>query len=723
MNEPGDPADKLEPVVLLGQQWCTKVTDMVVPIDQDVNVKEDNDLVDRSGPEETHGVNKPPAFLTLKMDWMEKAVLSPVGPEGNSSERDEAGKRSDPATSKSKTDRPVWTEEGGDAPNYSGLPDVISTGQLEIVSRSDPVGLHSRQDQTVPPRLGTDQGEYIPTHGVHPGVRMFRVQPVADGPTGPDRSRRPVGPDEVYATQDDVRPTAGGLVGRRPVSCPLEYRKISSSDDSYQPLFTGPLGTNEMIAVNDQSRPAVSGPLGRQYSLDPMGPRATLSLGDRNQPPSVGPVGRPGLFERPVDRVTESDFKLTTQTRSESGSETVVTDSVIRTESDAQTVRANISMANGPTDSNAISSSSDAVVHKLGGRLIQTKIVSESVAGRPVPVIQTKCEVQIDRSNGGIANGPTDPSVSPPSSDSGIHSWTEQWENMSENSTDSSVHHAVVSVQEDAGRVSHLVCRTPPNTEEEDDSDCSDADGLLAMKLGGYPLEETYGLDDRTWYSATTGAELDKKTDIAVLSDFSDESSEPPAGPKDLFIKLIMNTVPRDGAWTRWDYGTLPDITDPEFAPMIQSMLHQALAHDADPRLDRYYPKLVQSLVKAMRMTAKVWAEHDHRLKEEGRICTATDCRCSTQWRTEMLVRTFGKEMSSVDSVSVRFPDRHVGKLITRLNGGEIQEEVPETYTPPIRRRRGRKYASLRKYETDVEDYFSCSEEEEDWVDRTYSWY
>ena len=89
LNEPGDPADKLEPVVLLGQQRCTKVTDMVVPIDQDVNVKEDNDLVDRSGPEETHGVNKP---------------------------------RSDPATSKSKTDRPVWTEEGETSPITRGSP-------------------------------------------------------------------------------------------------------------------------------------------------------------------------------------------------------------------------------------------------------------------------------------------------------------------------------------------------------------------------------------------------------------------------------------------------------------------------------------------------------------------------------------------------------------------------------------------------------------------------
>ena len=118
--------------------------------------------------------------------------------------------------------------------------------------------------------------------------------------------------------------------------------------------------------MKDQSRPAATGPLGRQYSLDPMGHRAKLSLGDRNQPPSVGPVGRPGLSERPVDQVTESDFKQTTQTRSESGSETVVTDSVIRTESDAQTDRANIGIANGPTDPSVTPPSSDSGIHSLG---------------------------------------------------------------------------------------------------------------------------------------------------------------------------------------------------------------------------------------------------------------------------------------------------------------------------------------------------------------------
>ena len=159
-----------------------------------------------------------------------------------------------------------------------------------------------------------------------------------------------------------------------------------------------------------------------------------LSLGDGNQPPSVGPVGRPWIPEQPGDQVTESDFKRTTQTRSESESDTGATDSVIRTESDAQTDRANISMANGPTDSTVISPSSDSDMRSLGERLIQTKSVSESVAGIPDPVIQTECEVQIDRVNIGIANGPTDSSVTPPSSDSGIHSLGEQWENMSANS-------------------------------------------------------------------------------------------------------------------------------------------------------------------------------------------------------------------------------------------------------------------------------------------------
>ena len=707
---------------------------------------------------------------------------------------------------------------------------------------SDPVGPHSIQEQSVSLRFDADHGEHYPDHRVHPGVRMFRAQPVADGPAGPDRKRRPVGPDEVYATQDDVRPTAGGPVGRHPVSCPLEYRKISSSDDSYQPLFTGPLGTNEMIAVNDQSRPAVSGPLGRQYSLDPMGPRATLSLGDRNQPPSVGPVGRPELFERPVDRVTESDFKLTTQTRSESGSETVVTDSVIRTESDAQTVwasvsmangptdlnaissssdavranisiangpmlttqtrsesgsetvvtdsvirtesdaqtvranismangptdlnaissssdavranisiangpmltsqtrsesgsetvvtdsvirtesdaqtvranigmangptdlnaissssdavranisiangpmlttqtrsesgsetvvtdsvirtesdaqtvranigmangptdlnaissssdavrvnisiangpmlttqtrsesgsetvvtdsvirtesdaqtvRANISIANGPTDSNAISSSSDAVVHKLGGRLIQTEIVSESVAGRPVPVIQTKCEVQIDRSNGGIANGPTDPSVSPPSSDSGVHSLGEQWENMSTNSLNTG------SIQ--------TVNTFNDSVVYQEDSKNQESHKLV------FCSGTVCGEKDSMAYSTTDS----QNSDIAAMSDFSDDEDE---SQGELRPKIRTECVSEDSIkegsinGERSDPNTTTvgvgsktlDPDDKEYWTKFRLLTRQAFLLDNVKLSESDYPDAVKEVVTRSRLT------------------------------------------------------------------------------------------------------------------------
>ena len=44
-------------------------------------------------------------------------------------------------------------------------------------------------------------------------------------------------------------------------------------------------------------------------------------------------------------------------------------------------------------------------------------------------------------------------------------------------------------------------------------------------------------------------------------------------------------------------------------------------------------------------------------------------------------------------------------------------EDVYPPPPPPLWKRRGRKYASLRKYETDVDDYFENSGDEEYWND------
>ena len=344
--------------------------------------------------------------------------------------RDKPVNRSGPVGQLSDTEQPimlgVMTDKGANGPNGPVGHDVMLAGRMEMVNRPDPVGPYSGTEQSVFLRLDADQGEHIPTNRVHPGVKMFRTQPVADGPAGTD---------EMYAVHDEDRPTAGGPVGRFPDPGPLYYSKMSSPDDSYQPLVTGPSGTNGMNAINNPGRPTAGGPLGRPFKLDPMGPRAMLSLGDGNQPTSVGPVGRPWTPEQPGDKVTKPDYKRTTQTRSESESDTRAPDSVIQTESEVHRGRVNISKANGPTDSSVVPPSSGSVVHSLGKRTTQTKSESDSVAGIPDPVIRTGSEVQTDRVNISMANGPTDSTVTPPSSDSGVHSLGEQWENMSTNST------------------------------------------------------------------------------------------------------------------------------------------------------------------------------------------------------------------------------------------------------------------------------------------------
>ena len=214
-------------------------------------------------------------------------------------------------------------------------------------------------------------------------------------------------------------------MGRFPNSDPLKPSKMSSLDESYQPLAAGPLDTDGMYAVNDPCRPMAGGPVGRLFSLDPMGPRGMSSLGDENKPPWVGPVGKPLITERLGNRVSEPDCKRTTQTRSE----------------------------------------------------------SERDTGVPGTVIQTGSEVQPDRVNISTANGPTDSRETTPSSDSGVHSWTEQWENMSENSTYSSSGQTVGSDREGSGRVPQIEFRAPPNTEEEEDSDYPWTDGLLSKKF------------------------------------------------------------------------------------------------------------------------------------------------------------------------------------------------------------------------------------------------
>ena len=208
--------------------------------------------------------------------------------------------------------------------------------------------------------------EHVSANIVHPGVKMYRNQPVTDGPASPDRTRRPVGTDGMHEVHDADRPTAGGPVGRLFNLDPLGPSRMPSLDELNQPLAIGPLGTEWIQAVNHSDRPMAGGPVGRLFSLDAMGPSGMSSSDEWNQPPAVGPAGKPFITGPLGNHVGESDCRRMIQIRSESESSTGVPDPVIQTGSDVQADRVNIGTANGPAGWGETPPSSDSGVHSLG---------------------------------------------------------------------------------------------------------------------------------------------------------------------------------------------------------------------------------------------------------------------------------------------------------------------------------------------------------------------
>ena len=76
-------------------------------------------------------------------------------------------------------------------------------------------------------------------------------------------------------------------------------------------------------------------------------------------------------------------------------------------------------------------------------------------------------------------DGPASQVDTPPSSDSGIHSWGEQWDNMSISTADIEAAQNITSrICSQTGQVV-TDTRAPPNTEEDEIINCPWMDGLL----------------------------------------------------------------------------------------------------------------------------------------------------------------------------------------------------------------------------------------------------
>ena len=86
----------------------------------------------------------------------------------------------------------------------------------------------------------------------------------------------------------------------------------------------------------------------------------------------------------------------------------------------------------------------------------------------PDPVEHMERPIQIDFMKIVTTDGPASLVDTPPSSDSGIHSWGEQWENMSISTADTEAEQNVrpIICSPTGWRVSDT--RVPPNTEEDE---------------------------------------------------------------------------------------------------------------------------------------------------------------------------------------------------------------------------------------------------------------
>ena len=186
-------------------------------------------------------------------------------------------------------------------------------------------------------------------------------------------------------------------------------------------------------------------------------------------------------------------------------------------------------------------------------------------------MIQTGSDIQTDRLNIGTVEGPAGSGDTPPSSDSGVHSLGEQWENMSTNSMDmESEQNERPSYGGDTRRRVSETSR-PPNTEEGNRFDCPWTECVLERKsddISSVVIQRDdrevrfnrltrYGSDS----SAANSGNLGRNSDLGALSDFSDDMEE--TGVKQLSGCRIPGCR-CDGRVVNMKWGTdgLPDMDD-----------------------------------------------------------------------------------------------------------------------------------------------------------------
>ena len=202
------------------------------------------------------------------------------------------------------------------------------------------------------------------------------------------------------------------------------------------------------------------------------------------------------------------------------------------------------------------------------------------------PVSQTGRPIQTDLMKIGTINRPASLGDTPSSSDSGVHSLGEQWENMSTSSIDmeSEQNERPTHGSAIGWRVSDN--RVPPNTEEDDDIDYpwtdrllereSDENSSIDIQQNGRKIQ--YHCVTRTSICNEENSSVNSGTDggnsdIGVLADFSDDEVDPRYTPEMLEEIRRINDM-----GFRSDYCEDQD----EYTPQWEHAFQQTIAAHVD---------------------------------------------------------------------------------------------------------------------------------------------
>ena len=270
------------------------------------------------------------------------------------------------------------------------------------------------------------------------------------------------------------------------------------------------MGPDGIFSTSDSDQTTDDGPVGQFITRSPVGSDRMLSTCNPDRPVADGPVGQSFIFLGPTGPNIFSLYEL------------------------------NQPVAVGQWASRlqpARWAPMRGYLTKRMDRIADSPVGSTEILD---PVKQIESRIQTDFMKIGTINEPASLGDTPPSSNSGVHSLGEQWENMSTSSIDmeSEQNERPTHGSAIGQRVSDN--RVPQNTEKDEDinyplTDCllneeSDENSSIDIQQNGRKIQ--YHCATRTSICNEENSSVNSGTDggnsdIGVLADFSDDEVDP----------------------------------------------------------------------------------------------------------------------------------------------------------------------------------------------------